>query len=66
MNNLNKPKWWQAPLTKELIIVLIIKLLAIIVIYQWWFDNPMSQLEQNIEQHLLGNLNTRGENHDSR
>ncbi len=66
MKNINKAKWWKTPLTKELIIILIIKLLIIIVIYQWWFGNPVSQSERNIEQHLLGNFNTRGESHDSR
>ena len=66
MINTHKHKWWKTPLTKELIIVLVIKLLVIIVIYQLWFDNPVPQSEQNIEQHLLGTFNTKGENHDSR
>ena len=54
MSNINKRPWWQVPLTKELIIVLIIKLLLIFVIYQIWFDQPIKNPEKTIEQHLLG------------
>lgn len=54
MDNPNKTPWWKTPLVKELIIVLIIKLILIIIIYQVWFDEPIPQSEQMIEQHLLG------------
>jgi len=54
MDNSNKNPWWKMSLIKELIIVLIIKLFLIIVIYQLWFDSPIPQSEQTIEQHLLG------------